>query len=66
VEWGAGLRYRDVGDVGSIVGVTVGGRYYFTPAFAFGLDVSSDKYDEDSFDLTERIAALTFRYNFGG
>lgn len=65
VEWSAGLRYRDVGDYESIVGVSVGGRYHFTPVFAVGIDLTSEKYDEDAFDVTERIAALTFRYSFG-
>jgi hypothetical protein len=66
VELSTGLRYRDVGDLESIVGFSVGGRYYITPAFAVGLDLSSDKYDKDVLGVREQIAAVTLRYNFGG
>ena len=67
VEWSVGLKYRDVGDLKSIFGVSVGGRYYFTPAFAVGLDLSSDKYDKDSLDVKEQVLpAVTFRFNIGG
>lgn len=65
VELSTDLSYRDVGDIKSIVGFSIGGRYYFTPAFAVGLDLSSDKYDKDFIDAKEQIAAVTLRYNFG-
>jgi Outer membrane protein beta-barrel domain len=66
VEWSSALKYRDVGDLQSIVSFSIGGRYYFTPAFGVGLDLSSQKYDKDVLDVTEQVAAITFRYNFGG
>lgn len=65
-QWTAGLKYRDVRDLQSTVSVTIGGRYYFTPRFALGLDLTGSKYDKDTLDTRESVAALTFRYEFGG
>jgi len=65
-EWNASLKYRDVGDLKSIVGITVGGRYHFTPAFSVGLDVTGQKYDKNTLDVSESIGSVNFRYELGG
>lgn len=66
LQWNAGLKYRDIDDIDSIISVTAGGRYYVTPAFALGLDLTSRQYDEDILDFKEAILSFNFRYDFGG
>jgi opacity protein-like surface antigen len=58
-EWTGGLKYSDL-NKGSKAQTTftVGGRYYFTPAFAVGADYS----DEDDLGSSYRVA---LRYDFG-
>jgi hypothetical protein len=65
VQWNLGVKYRDVGDFQSVISVSGGGSYYFTPAFALGLDLSYSKYDKDVLDVKETAAKATFRYEFG-
>jgi hypothetical protein len=65
IQWNVGVKYRDVGDFQSVIGVSAGGSYYFTPAFALGLDLSYSKYDKDVLDLKETSEKVTFRYEFG-
>jgi hypothetical protein len=65
-EWNAGLKYRDVGSLQSIIGFTVGGRYHFTPDFSVGFDVTGQKYDKDTLDEKESIGSVNFRYAFNG
>jgi Outer membrane protein beta-barrel domain len=65
-DWTAGLKYRHVSDIKSIFGFSVGGHYYFTPNFAVGLDLTTQKYDKNTLDVKENIASLGFRYDFGG
>jgi hypothetical protein len=65
IEWTAGIRYRSLKSIQSTYGLTVGGRYFLTPAFALGLDISAQMYDKKTLDATETVAAITFRYDFG-
>ncbi len=66
-EWTAGLKYSHLEDLKQILDFTVGGHYYFTPAFAVGLDLTARKYDKDAVgsNLKETTAAIGFRYAFG-
>ena len=66
MQWDGGIKYRDVGDLQGILGISVGGRYYFTPAFAVGLELSANKYDKDvfGFSLKENKALLSARFEF--
>ena len=65
-DWTATLKYRHVSTLKSIFGLTVGGHYYFTPQLALGLDLTTQKYDKSVLDVKENMAALSFRYDFGG
>ncbi len=42
LEWTAGLQHVDFDDGGDDTIFSVGGRYFFTPAFAAGVDVTFD------------------------
>jgi len=64
-DWTAGLKYRHLKDLKSIVGFSVGGHYYFTPNFALGLDLTAQKFDKNTLDAKESLASLGFRYDFG-
>lgn len=66
VQWGGDIKYRDVGDLKGILAISVGGRYYFTPVFGVGLELSTDRYDKDALGTTlkENKAVLSFRYEF--
>lgn len=55
-ELEGGVNYVDLNDAGDNTYFDVGGRYYFTPAFALGAGVEVDNDDE-----TWRVS---FRYNF--
>jgi hypothetical protein len=57
LELTGGVKYTDYGDDINDFTLGVGGRYYFTPAFAAGIDVS------DNDDGTAWIVSL--RYDFG-
>ena len=57
VELTGGVKYIDLGHGVDDFTLGVGGRYYFTPAFAAGIDVS------DNDDGTAWIVSL--RYDFG-
>lgn len=54
LELTAGVKYTDLGNWGDDTALQVGARWYFTKAFAAGIDVN----DGDSF-------SLTLRYDFG-
>ncbi|MEO6080610.1 MAG: hypothetical protein ABIQ86_12620 [Steroidobacteraceae bacterium] len=58
LELMGGVKYVDWGGSDGIE-FSVGSRYYFTPAFAAGLDLSMD----DDSDTT--TIGITFRYDFG-
>jgi hypothetical protein len=53
LELTAGLKYVDFGNGADDTALQAGGRWYFTNAFAAGVDVGEDSY------------ALTLRYDFG-
>jgi hypothetical protein len=59
LELNGGVRYVDFGHGADGVGFTVGSRYYFTEAFAAGIDLSMD----DSGDA--KTFGIGFRYDFG-
>lgn len=58
LEWTGGVKYIDLGGGTDDTTFSVGGRYYFTPAFAAGIDVGTND------DGTTWGIAL--RYDFGG
>lgn len=58
LELTGNVKYLDIGGSEMVFGA--GARYYFTPAFAAGLDFT--KYDDT--DLT--LFGLSVRYDFGG
>jgi hypothetical protein len=58
LELTGGVKYTDLGGGADDTTLSLGGRYYFTPAFAAGIDVSDD-------DLGTTWA-IALRYDFGG
>lgn len=54
VELTAGLKYVDFGSGADDTTLQAGARYYFTPAFAVGVDIGEDDY-----------FTLNLRYDFG-
>jgi hypothetical protein len=65
-EWTGGLKYSDVGDYGDGIGFNLGGRYYFTPAFAAGIDYTHQKLKNSIVDLKTNTWTIALRYDFGG
>ena len=65
IEWSAGLNYRDMKKLDSIIGVTVGGRYLFTPALSLAVDATHQKYDKHAVDASESLLDVGVRYQFG-
>jgi hypothetical protein len=59
LELSGGVGYADFGGGNDGVVFTVGSRYYFTEAFAAGLDFGMD--DEGD----SKAIGISFRYNFG-
>jgi len=64
-QWDAGVKYRDIKDLQSIISVPLNVRYYFTPAFALGAGLTYNKYDKDTLASHESVAAISVRYEFG-
>jgi hypothetical protein len=62
LELSATLKYQDIKELPSTFLATIGTRYYFTPAFAAGLDVR--KSDGLVF-VSETSFIATVRYDFG-
>jgi outer membrane autotransporter protein len=58
LEWTGAVKYTDLGGGSDDTTFSVGGRYYFTPAFAAGIDLGTN--DDGT---TWGIVA---RYDFGG
>ncbi len=58
LEWTGGVKYIDVGGGSNETTVSLGGRYYFTPAFAAGIDVGTN--DDGT------TWGIVLRYDFGG
>jgi predicted porin len=65
LEWNASVKYRDMEKIDPILGITVGGRYLFTPALSVSVNASREKYDKNTLDATESILAVGVRYQFG-
>jgi opacity protein-like surface antigen len=64
LELSAALKYSDIGDIGDAFTYTAGGRWYFTPNFALGLDYN--KLDLGDANLDGDLFSVAFRYDFGG
>jgi hypothetical protein len=62
LELNASVKYADVGDFGDSFTYGVGGRWYFTPNFAVGLDYNRLDFDGADGDLF----SFALRYDFGG
>jgi hypothetical protein len=60
LELSGSVKHIDIGDFGTDFLFNVGGRYYFTEAFAAGIDYT--KYD----DLKLDTWSVSLRYDFGG
>jgi hypothetical protein len=65
IEWSASAKYRRMEKIHPVVGVTIGGRYLFTPALSVAVDASFQKYDKKTLDATESMLELGLRYQFG-
>ncbi len=64
LELAATIKYADIGDFGDAFTYTAGGRWYFTPNFAVGLDYS--KVDLGDADADGDLFGVALRYDFGG
>ncbi|MEJ0099657.1 MAG: outer membrane beta-barrel protein [Pseudomonadota bacterium] len=64
IQWNGSVNYRDAGDIGSGIGLDLGGRYYFMPAFSVGVDLTYQKYDDTSLKQSGIVASA--RYEFPG
>lgn len=63
-EWTGELKYRDIGDLKSDIGVVIGGKYFFMPWLAAGVDLSTRKYDNGLGHFREQVASFNLRYTF--
>lgn len=64
LELSASIKYADIGDFGDSFTYAAGGRWYFTPNFAVGLDYN--KLDLGDADAKGDLFSLVLRYDFGG
>jgi len=64
LELSAAIKYSDIGDFGDAFTYTVGGRWYFTPNFALGLDYN--KVDLGDVNADGDLFSVALRYDFGG
>lgn len=62
LELNATVKYADIGDYGDSFTYGVGGRWYFTPNFAVGVDYNRLDLDGADGDLF----SFALRYDFGG
>jgi hypothetical protein len=63
-EWTGDLRYRNLGDLKHDIGIGIGGKYFFMPWLAVGVDLSTRKYDDGVGHFRERVASFNVRYTF--
>jgi hypothetical protein len=63
-EWTGELKYRDLGDLKSDIGIVIGGKYFFMPWLAAGVDLSTRKYDNGLGHFREQVASFNLRYTF--
>lgn len=64
LELSATVKYTDIGDFGDAFTYTAGGRWYFTPNFAAGLDYN--KVDLGDVNADGDLFVFSLRYDFGG
>ncbi|HWL64310.1 MAG TPA: outer membrane beta-barrel protein [Steroidobacteraceae bacterium] len=64
LELSAAIKYSDIGDFGDSFTYTAGGRWYFTPNFALGLDYN--KLDLGDSNADGDLFSVALRYDFGG
>ena len=64
LELSAALKYADIGDAGDAFTYSAGGRWYFTPNFALGLDYNKIDLGDSGFDGD--LFSVALRYDFGG
>jgi hypothetical protein len=62
VQWSGNLKYRDLDDLDSALGISVSGHYYFRPTMAAGLTLTRTDYRSGG--PNETSALVTFRYDF--
>jgi hypothetical protein len=61
LELSASIKYSDIGDFGDSFTYAAGGRWYFTPNFALGLDYNRLDLNGGDGDLF----SVALRYDFG-
>lgn len=64
LELTGAVKYADVGDFGNSTTFTAGGRWYFTPNFAVGVDYNRIDLGDDV-DVDGDAWLLSLRYDFG-
>lgn len=62
IQWSGSLKYRDLDDLDSALGISVSGHYYFRPNMAAGLTLTRTDYRSGG--PNETVALLNFRYDF--
>jgi hypothetical protein len=62
VQWNGNLKYRDLDDLDSTLGVSVSGHYYFRSNMAAGLTLTRTDYRSGG--PNETSALLSFRFDF--
>jgi hypothetical protein len=63
LELSASIKYSDIGDFGDSFTYSAGGRWYFTPNFALGLDYN--KIDLGDANVDGDLFSVALRYDFG-
>jgi hypothetical protein len=63
LELSASIKYSDIGDFGDSFTYAAGGRWYFTPNFALGLDYNRLDLGDSGFDGD--LFSVALRYDFG-
>jgi hypothetical protein len=62
VQWSGSLKYRDLDDLDSALGLSISGHYYFRPTMAAGVTLTRTDYRSGG--PNETSALFTFRYDF--
>lgn len=65
-QWTFGVKYRDLQKLETIYSISLGGRYYFRRAWAFGMDYTYQKYDNTILFGRDSLGSVNVRYTFGG
>lgn len=64
IQWSGSLKYRDLDDLDSALGISISGHYYFRPNMAAGVTLTRTDYRSGG--PNETSALLNFRYDFSG